>query len=112
MLERLLDAETACVEDARQWASAAVRFHEGVVQAAGVRTLALFSDMICELIDEHQLSVAAAPSHDDADDRRLASRSHAKLLRFIRANDAERARKHWHAHIHDTNARYFESDGG
>lgn len=110
LLQELLDAEEACVDDARQWASAAVRFHEGVVQAARVRTLALFSDMISELIDEHQMTVAAAPTKDIAADRRLASRSHAKLLRFIKAHDVERARKHWHAHIHDTNARYFEGD--
>lgn len=110
MLQELLDAEEACVQDAGAWASAAVRFHEGVVHAAQVRTLTLFSDMIGELIDEHQHTVAAAPATDVSSERRRASRSHAKLLRLIAAGDAERARKHWHIHLQETNARYFPGD--
>jgi DNA-binding FadR family transcriptional regulator len=112
MLQELLDSEEACVDDPLHWAAAAVRFHEGVVQAAGVRTLALFSDMISELIDEHQLSLAGGAPDSAAPDRRLASRSHAKLLRLIRARDVEGARKHWHAHLRDTNARYFDGNRG
>jgi DNA-binding FadR family transcriptional regulator len=109
-LDRLLVEETACVDDPVRWALAAVRFHEGVVQAAGVRTLELFSDMTSEIIDQHQVRVVADPSTEDAADRRRASRAHAKLLRLITSGDATRAHDHWHAHIHDLNVRYF--DGG
>ena len=108
-LQALLDVETDCVSDARLWAAAAVRFHEGVVQAAGLRTLGLFSDMTSEIIDEHQISVAVVPSADDTDQRRRASRSHAKLLRLIAAGDPKQAQEHWHEHLHDLNTRYFPS---
>lgn len=106
-LEELLRAEQAVVGDARAWAAAAVRFHEGVVAAAGVRTLALFADMLSEIIDEHQAVVVSAPGHDRSANRKLASRSHARLLDLVRAGDRAGARQHWYDHIEETNARYF-----
>jgi GntR family transcriptional repressor for pyruvate dehydrogenase complex len=106
-LGELLRRERAAVGDAAAWAGAAVRFHEGVVAAAGVRTLALFSDMLAEIIDDHQAAVATAPSRDSTGNRELASRSHGRLLELVEANDAEGARQHWYDHIAETNARYF-----
>jgi DNA-binding FadR family transcriptional regulator len=110
-LEALLAAEIDCVDDATRWALAAVRFHEGVVQAAGVRTLALFSDMTSEIIDQHQVSVVSDSRSVSADDRRRASRAHAKLLQLLRAGDAKRVQAHWHAHISELNGRYFDEAG-
>jgi len=106
-LGELLRCERAAVDDAVAWAAAAVGFHEGVVAASGVRTLALFSDMLSEIIDEHQAAVATAPTRDSSRNRELASRSHARLLELVEANDADGARQHWYDHIAETNARYF-----
>jgi len=110
MLQTALDDEAGLVDDARAWAAAAVRFHEAVVRASGVRTAMLFSDMTSEIIEHHQTGFAAIPTRDVAEERRLASRSHAKLLRHIKAGEGERARKHWHAHIHEINCQAFPAD--
>jgi GntR family transcriptional regulator, transcriptional repressor for pyruvate dehydrogenase complex len=109
-LLELLDEEHARIGNAQLWATAAVRFHEGIVQAAGVRTLVLFSDMLSELIDEHQHSVVLKPGLEAPSSRALASKSHAKLLSLIQAGDPERARRHWHTHLKEANARYFATD--
>ena len=106
-LRGLLEAESGCLDDARLWASAASRFHQGVVAASGVRTLKLFSDMTAEIIDDHQIQVNVDPSREDVGKRRLASRAHAKLLRLIEAQDAKRAQEHWMIHLEQLNARYF-----
>ncbi|MCW2622090.1 MAG: Transcriptional regulator [Frankiales bacterium] len=105
-LERLLAVEQSCVEDPRAWALAAVDFHEGVVHAAGLRTLSLFSDMTSQIIDDHQVEIVSE-AHSDVDGRRLASRSHAKLLRLVSAGLVQESQEHWHDHISGLNARYF-----
>ncbi|MCU4183439.1 FCD domain-containing protein [Acidiferrimicrobium sp. IK] len=109
-LEELLAREQSLVDDPRGWASAAVRFHEGVVAASGIRTLCLFADMLSEIIDEHQaIAVSVQTGTEGSANRSRATRSHARLLALVRAGSADGARQHWYRHIEEINSRYFAS---
>ncbi|HXC77527.1 MAG TPA: FCD domain-containing protein, partial [Candidatus Acidoferrum sp.] len=111
-LRQLLTAEEDVDDDPVGWAHAAVRFHEAVVDLAGLQTLNLFAGMLSEIIDRHQVAEVSRAGGENIENRRHADRAHSKLLTLIEAGDTEGAEALWRSHIFETNKRYAKTAGG
>jgi GntR family transcriptional regulator, transcriptional repressor for pyruvate dehydrogenase complex len=93
--------EGAQTADFREWANAAYRFHDLIMERSGNQTLALFSGVIREVAARHMLK--AASSSDD-----LAGvegqftktvRAFSKLVKLVDAGDGEEAEAFWRTHM-------------
>ncbi|MDO8361540.1 MAG: GntR family transcriptional regulator [Actinomycetota bacterium] len=84
--------EAADADDRNAFAAAASRFHTLIVERARNTTLALFSKLLNELVENRYLLGARRA---DKPLMQRAARSYAKLLNLIDTGDADGARRHW-----------------
>ncbi len=111
-LRALVEEEQDRWEDAEAFAHLSAELHEQLMELAGNDTLAVFASMLSEIIDLHQESVVKEGAAREASrrERRLAVRSHMKLVDLIDAGKAAEAERHWRAHMQATR-EYFGITG-
>jgi DNA-binding FadR family transcriptional regulator len=86
-----------------------VEFHEKVVELSGNLTLALFVDMLHDIVSLHVETVAQRGVPQPAMRAEAEQRAHSRLLAEIKAGDVAAAATHWRAHM-DAAARYLFQD--
>ncbi|MET0361570.1 MAG: GntR family transcriptional regulator [Sphingobium sp.] len=83
-----------------------VEFHRLLVEQAGNRTLLLITDMLHDVLAEHQVDLFKRRPLDPETQKKRAHwgiRSFSKLVTLIRHGDADRAFAHWQLHIVNAN---------
>jgi GntR family transcriptional regulator, transcriptional repressor for pyruvate dehydrogenase complex len=99
-LRRLVDEQEACLDDPEQFGVSNAMFHERLVALAGNETLALFAEMLKEIVARAVTEVSRA---EDAVGslavRRRGIRSQIRLLELIKAGDRAGAEEHWRSHM-------------
>ncbi len=111
-LDALRDAVEAAAAAAKAvdhsaFAAAAANVHETLVERAGNTTLATFSRLLHELVQEYYSRAAAQA--DEAMMQR-AVRSYRKLVRLVEAGDGDAAAAHWRTLMHFTGSRRAAND--
>jgi DNA-binding FadR family transcriptional regulator len=100
-LGEVLQQEQDAIGDSVAFAHASARFHEQVIELAGNQTLAVFAEILAEIIDRHTQVVMseASDSPEGTKEMRRAHRSHERLLELVTGNDADGAEEHWREHM-------------
>lgn len=113
-LRSLVDEEAERWEDPGAFARLSAQLHEQLMELAGNDTLAVFASMLAEIIDLHQESVVQAGATRAASERerRLAVRSHRKLVDLIDAGKSAEAERHWRTHMEATREHFGLTGSG
>ena len=98
-LRAIVDAETACVENSAEFAAVSVSFHQELVVESGNQTLALFTDILKELIRAAAPSGPALAAASSLAIRRGMISSHLKVLDLIESGDGLAAEEFWREHL-------------
>ncbi|PXW32725.1 UNVERIFIED_CONTAM: GntR family transcriptional regulator [Williamsia faeni] len=102
-LERFVDEDIprAFAED--NFGAAVARFHLRMVQLSGNATLALIAGMLHEIFEQHTIAATRSRSLTDTEayeaNYQLFVRSQRRLIKLLRARDAEGATAHWQKHM-------------
>ncbi|WP_371859814.1 FadR/GntR family transcriptional regulator [Nocardia uniformis] len=105
-LERIVDEEIPLGYDLDRLARGSSIFHLRMVQLSGNHTLALIAGMLQEIFERHTSVVV----HDrveehregNAENPKLLIRSCRRLIKLLRARDADGAFEHWQNHMTTT----------
>ncbi len=100
-------AVAAKAADRVAFAAAAAHVHETLVERAGNTTLATFSRLLHELVQEYY---SRAASRADEAMMQRAVRSYRKLVRLVEAGDGDAAAAHWRTLMHFTSSRRQAAD--
>jgi DNA-binding FadR family transcriptional regulator len=112
-LRQLNDDAAQVVEDGPAFTAAAVKFHKGLVHAAGNQTLRIFAGMLesvwgsQEIGWAHQADEASYPA---VELRRAVLRAHSSIVKAIEAGDADLAGRQTRAHL-EASQLYVRADG-
>ncbi|MCK9541440.1 MAG: GntR family transcriptional regulator [Novosphingobium sp.] len=90
-----------------------VEFHRMLVAQAGNRTLLLITDMLHDVLADHQVELfKRRPLDEDTQRKRALSglRSFDKLIALIRAGDAAGASAHWQLHLVNANRSWVPKE--
>jgi len=97
-LKEYLDAEGAAMGDPSEFAHASATFHEKVAELAGNNTLAVFAEILEEIIDRHTTEVVRKePSSPE--DMEAAHKAHTRLYDLVAGGKATKAQAHWDEHM-------------
>ncbi|MBV6756171.1 GntR family transcriptional regulator [Rhodococcus opacus] len=106
-LERIVDEDIPAAHAADNLAAGTSAFHLRMVQLSGNATLAIIAGMLHEITERHTGAVITEKSRADKEQYeasyRLELRSCRRLIKLLRARDAEGAFTHWQKHM--VNAR-------
>lgn len=111
-LTRMVDEDIPAAYAAATLSAGLSAFHLRVVQLSGNAPLAIIAGMLYEFTERDTVA-AVLETEDDrqqyAANFKLAVRSCRRLIRLLRARDADAAFSHWRKHV--VNARPFLIDG-
>jgi GntR family transcriptional regulator, transcriptional repressor for pyruvate dehydrogenase complex len=112
-LRQLNDEAEQVVENGPAFTGAAVKFHEGLVHAAGNQTLRIFAGMLESVWSTQEIGwankAADEASYPAVNLRRAVLRAHASIVKAIEAGDAELAGRQTRAHL-EASQLYVTSD--
>jgi GntR family transcriptional repressor for pyruvate dehydrogenase complex len=101
-LAQLLNEEAAVLGDPAAYALASARFHERLVALAGLKTLALVSDLLSDITDRFTAHAMATTSHGHKSvlaGIRRSHRAHQRLTELVDAHDGAGAEALWRKHM-------------
>ncbi|MEE2033741.1 FadR/GntR family transcriptional regulator [Rhodococcus chondri] len=102
-LERMVDEDIPASYIANELSEGAAAFHLRLVQLCGNATLALLAGMMHEIFERHVEAVTARKSLEDHEKYEgsylLLIRSCRRLIKLLRAGDADAAHDHWQQHM-------------
>lgn len=101
-LEELLREEEDAIDDPVAFAHASVQFHTQVVALAGNPVLALFWEMIEEILDRHTTERARGRverNGDGLETAPVAHRAHEKLFKYVKSGQHKAAQEFWAKHL-------------
>jgi GntR family transcriptional regulator, transcriptional repressor for pyruvate dehydrogenase complex len=98
-LEKLVDEETAAMDEPVRFAAANAAFHERLVALAGNATLSIVAEMLNEIVTRAVAAVSSSPDAGSATTRRRGIRSQQRLLQLIKDGDGAAAEEHWRSHM-------------
>ncbi|MFZ2173526.1 MAG: FadR/GntR family transcriptional regulator [Rhodococcus sp. (in: high G+C Gram-positive bacteria)] len=102
-LERMIDEAIPVSYVANELSEGIAAFHLRLVQLCGNATLALLAGMMHEIFERHVEAVTAKRSLEDREKYEraypLLIRSYRRLIKLLRAGDADAAYDHWQQHM-------------
>lgn len=102
-LERMIDEDIPASYVANELSGSSAAFHLRLVQLCGNATLALLAGMMHEIFERHVETVTARKSVEDhvkfEASYLLLIRSCRRLIKLLRARDADAAYEHWQQHM-------------
>ncbi|WP_280231138.1 FadR/GntR family transcriptional regulator [Nocardia cyriacigeorgica] len=101
-LERIVDEDIPRTYDLERLARGSSIFHLRMVQLSGNETLALIAGMLHEIFERHTSLVVhdrIEEDNADTDNPKLLIRSCRRLIKLLRAHDADAAHQHWQKHM-------------
>lgn len=104
-LERIVDEDIPAAFASDDLGSGAAAFHLRMVQLSGNATLALIAGMLHEITERHMTVVTTEKAHSTNDvaeyqeSYKLLIRSLRRLIKLLRARDADGAFAHWQKHM-------------
>lgn len=102
-LERIVDEDIAAAFATQELGAAAAKFHLRMVQLSGNATLGLLAGMLGDIFERHTSSVTRermnAGERQVQANHKLLVRSLRRLIKLLRARDAEGAYEHWRKHM-------------
>lgn len=102
-LERIVDEDIPAAFAADALGAGSAAFHLRMVEMSGNATLALIAGMLDEITERHMTAVTADSSNAEfaryQDSYKLLIRSLRRLIKLLRARDAEGAYAHWLNHM-------------
>lgn len=100
-LREMLADEQDALDDLDRFSACAVRFHKGLIDAAGNESLLLLSSMLREIVERHTRMVAARQPKSTAQGapwRKKAHKVHREVVDLIEVGDAVAAEDLWRRH--------------
>lgn len=99
-LEAAIAEEADGIPDDSRWSKITYRFHEALLTRCGNETLAVHGQVLAGIVSRHLAhSIARGLPADKASTFATTVKSYRKLVRLIRAQDDEGARRHWQTHM-------------
>ncbi|MDO5699477.1 MAG: FadR/GntR family transcriptional regulator [Dermatophilus congolensis] len=99
-LEACIAADSDGIPDDSRWSQLSHRFHKAILERCGNQTLAVQGQVLAGIVTRHLThSIARGLSADSASTFATMIKSYRKLVRLMRAQDAEGARAHWENHM-------------
>jgi DNA-binding FadR family transcriptional regulator len=93
------DEERAVVDVPAQFATCATRFHAGLIELSGNKTLAVLARLLLEIVETHNRATIDRLKSQAPKVLRAASDWHGKLVDLIVAGDADAAETCWREHV-------------
>lgn len=99
-LEAAIAEESDGIPDDSRWSKLTYRFHDALLARCGNETLAVQGQVLTGIVARHLANhIARGLPADKASTITTIVKSYRKLVRLIRAQDAEGARRHWETHM-------------
>lgn len=103
--------EAAAVDDHEKYSELATRFHELLVELAGNRTLALFSEMLHDIVGRHNKATFANAPALRREYAEVGVEHHRHLVELIAGGKADEAEEFWRMHIDGAASRALQALG-
>lgn len=98
-LERIVIEDIPASSEPAQFAAATALFHRRLVELSGNATLAMIAGMLHEITERHTAVAVTRRRSVPKADYDKAVRSYRRLIKLLRARDAEGAEAHWRRHM-------------
>ncbi len=103
-LRALHERELELLDSVTEYPVHAARFHEGLIELAGNKTLAILGRLLLEMVEiQNRATFPTAPAVA-ADVARGAAESHGQVIDLIAAGDADAAVELWRRHLDEAAA--------